>query len=176
MGEVGQPPSAGGGRGLRPPEPISPAHDLAAFDCGNEDLNDWLRRRALASESRSARTTVLCDGRRIAGYYCLATGSIERESLSSAKLRKNLPDPIPILVLGRLAIALDHQGRGLGKALLKDAILKTITASEFAGVRALVVHAIDDAAAGFYQKYGFAPSPLNPRALLLPIEAAKAAL
>ncbi|NJM92592.1 MAG: GNAT family N-acetyltransferase [Rhodospirillaceae bacterium] len=155
---------------------MSPAHDLAAFDCGNEDLNDWLKRRAVASEGRSARTTVLCDGQRVAGYYCLATGAIERESLSSAKLRKNLPDPIPILVLGRLAIALEYQGRGLGKALLKDAILKTITASEIAGVRALVVHAIDDAAAQFYQRYGFVPSPLNPRALLLRIETARAAL
>jgi GNAT superfamily N-acetyltransferase len=161
---------------LRPPEPISAAHDLTSFDCGNEDLNDWLKRRALASEGRSARTSVLCDGQRVAGYYCLATGSIERESLSSAKLRKNLPNPIPILVLGRLAIALDYQGRGLGKALLKDAILKTIAASEIAGVRALVVHAIDDAATRFYQKHGFIPSPLNDRALLLPIETAIAAL
>ena len=172
MGEVRH----SGGRGLRPPEPISAAHDLASFDCGNEDLNDWLKRRALASEGRSARTSVLCDGQRIAGYYCLATGSIERENLSSAKLRKNLPDPIPILVLGRLAIALDYQGRGLGKALLKDAVLKTVAASEIAGVRALVVHAIDDAAARFYQKHGFVPSPLNARAFLLPIETAIAAL
>lgn len=168
-----QPPS---GAGIRPPEPLSSAHDLAAFDCGNDDLNDWLKRRALASEGRSARTTVLCDGQRVAGYYCLATGAIERESLASAKLRKNLPDPIPILVLGRLAIALDYQGRGLGKALLKDAILKTITASEIAGLRALAVHAIDDAAARFYKKSGFVPSPLNPRTLLLPIETARAAL
>jgi len=161
---------------MRPPEPISPAHDLSAFDCGNEDLNDWLRQRALACEGRSARTTVLCERRRVIGYYCLATGSIERESLSSAKLRKNLPDPIPIVVLGRLAVAKSHQDRGLGRALLKDAILKTITASEIAGVRALVVHAIDDAAARFYRKYGFVPSSLNPRAFLLPIETAKAAL
>ena len=165
-----------GGRGLRPPEPITATHNLASFDCGNEDLNDWLKRRALPSEGRSARTSVLCNEQRVAGYYCLATGSIERESLSSAKLRKNLPDPIPILVLGRLAISLDYQGRGLGKALLKDAILKTIAASEIAGVRALVVHAIDDAAARFYQRYGFIASPLNPRALVLPIETAKAAL
>lgn len=172
MGEVRHP----GGRGLRAPEPISAAHNLTSFDCGNEDLNDWLKRRALASEGRSARTTVLCDGQRVAGYYCLATGSIERESLSSAKLRKNLPDPIPILVLGRLAIALGYQGRGLGKALLKDAILKTIAASEIAGVRALVVHAINDAAARFYQKHGFIPSPLNTRAFLLSIETAIAAL
>src|SRR4030095_1753682 len=105
---------------------ISAAHDLASFDCGNEDLNDWLKRRAPAGEGASARTGVLCGGHRLAGYYCLATGSIERENLSSAKLRKNLPDPIPILVLGRLAIALDYQGRGLGKALLKDAVLKTV--------------------------------------------------
>jgi ribosomal protein S18 acetylase RimI-like enzyme len=164
------------GRGLQPPEPIADKHDLARFDCGNEDLNDWLKRRALTSEGRSARTNVLCDGQRVVGYYCLATGSIERESLSSAKLRKNLPDPIPILVLGRLAIAVDYQGRGLGKALLKDAIVKSIAASEIAGIRALVVHAIDEAAARFYQRYGFAASPLNPRALLLPIETAKAAL
>jgi GNAT superfamily N-acetyltransferase len=171
---VKRPPS--GGSGLHPPEPLSPTHDLSDFDCGNEDLNNWLKRRALASEGRSARTTVLCDGRRVAGYYCLATGAIERESLSSARLRKNLPDPIPILVLGRLAIARDYQGRGLGRALLKDAILKTITASGIAGVRALAVHAIDDTAAQFYRNYGFASSPLNPRTLLLPIETAKAAL
>lgn len=176
MGEVTQLPLAEGGHEIRPPEPISPAHDLSAFDCGNQDLNNWLKQRALACEGRSARTTVLCEGQRVTGYYCLATGSIERESLSSAKLRKNLPDPIPIVVLGRLAVATNYKGRGFGKGLLRDAILKTITASEIAGVRALVVHAIDDAAANFYQKYGFIPSPLNMRTFLLPIETAKAAL
>jgi len=171
-----RPPSSEKGREIQRPEPISQSHDLTAFDCGNQDLNLWLKQRALLSEGRSARTTVLCEGRRAIGYYCLATGAIERESLSSAKLRRNLPDPIPIVVLGRLAVHRNHQGRGLGSALLKDAILKTITASKIAGVRALLVHAIDDEAAKFYGRYGFVASPLSPRSLLLPIETAKAAL
>ncbi|HEX6119400.1 MAG TPA: GNAT family N-acetyltransferase [Dongiaceae bacterium] len=161
---------------IRPPEPISAAHDLTQFDCGNQDLNDWLRQRALASEGRSARTFVLCEGRRVAGYYSLATGSIERDGLPGAKLRRNLPEAIPIIVLGRLAVDLSCRGRGFGAGLLKEAILKTIMASEIAGVRALVVHAIDDTAAAFYRKYGFRPSSLNERTLLLPIETAKAAL
>lgn len=171
-------PASPGGRHQRigRPEPISAAHDLAAFDCGNPDLNDWLKHRALASEGRSARTIVLSDGTRVIAYYCLATGAIEREGLPSAKLRRNQPDQIPIMMLGRLAVDRSHAGRGFGSALLKDAILKSIEVSKIAGVRALVVHAIDDAAARFYQRYGFIPSPLGPRSLLLPIETAIAAL
>ena len=161
---------------IRPPEPISPTHDLSAFDCGNQDLNAWLRQRALPSEGRSARTTVLCEGQRVIAYYALSTGSIERDSLASAKLRKNVPEAIPIIVLGRLAVDVDYHGRGSGAGLLKEAILKTIMASEIAGVRALAVHAIDEADAAFYRKYGFRSSPLNDLTLLLPIETAKAAL
>jgi len=161
---------------IRAPESISAAHDLSAFDCGNPDLSDWLRQRALASEGRSARTTVLCDGKGVIGYYSLATGSVERDSLPSAKLRRNLPDAIPIIVLGRLAIDVGCRGRGFGAGLLKEAILKAIMAAEIAGMRALVAHAIDGAAAAFYRKYGFRTSPLDERTLLLPIETAKAAL
>jgi ribosomal protein S18 acetylase RimI-like enzyme len=171
-----RPPAPPKGRAIRPPEPISQSHELAAFDCGNQDLNLWLQQRALPSEDKSARTTVLCEGRRVIGYYCLATGAIERDNLASAKLRRNLPDPIPIVVLGRLAVDRSCQGRGFGSALLKDAILKTIAASEIAGIRALLVHAIDDQAVAFYRRYGFVTSPLSPRSLLLPIETAKAAL
>jgi GNAT superfamily N-acetyltransferase len=164
------------GRGLRPPEAISHIHDVTVFDCGKPDLNLWLQQRAHLAEGKSARTMVICEDVHVIGYYCLATGAIERESLPSAKLRRNLPDPIPVVVLGRLAIDRRHQGRGLGSALVKDAILKTIAASEIAGVRALLVHATDDQAAAFYRRYGFIASPTGPRTLLLPIETAKAAL
>lgn len=176
MGEVTHLPLADGGPELRAPEALTSAHDLTDFDCGYPDLNDWLQQRALTSEGVSARTIVLCVGQTVVGYYCLATGSVERAHLHNAKLRRNQPDPIPIIVMGRLAVDNRYKGRGFGPGLLKDAILRTLKASEIAGVRALVVHAIDQEAAKFYLKYKFLPSPLNDLTFVLPLETARAAL
>jgi GNAT superfamily N-acetyltransferase len=161
---------------LRPPEPLSASHDLAGFDCGMEELNLWLVANAAASEGLTARTYVVAAGSRVAAYYCLATGAVVRGALPSAKLRRNTPNEIPVVVIGRLAVDKRFQNRGLGPALLRDAILRALSASELVGMRAILVHAIDDAAVGFYKKFGFLASPLNPRTLVLPIETARRAL
>jgi GNAT superfamily N-acetyltransferase len=157
---------------IGPPEPLSRRHDVAAFRCAHPDLNDWLERRALASDGKSARTYVVCAGKRVVGYYCLAAGSVIRAELPSARPRQNMPDPVPVIVLGRLAVDQGVAGRGLGKALLADAIRRTLGAAAATGARALVAHAIDDEAAGFYRRFGFIPSPIAARALIPPIEMA----
>lgn len=161
---------------VQPPRPISPGDDCGAFDCGHPDLNAWLRERSLSSEGRSARTYVVTTAGRVIAYSCLAAGAVVRTHLGRAKLRANLPDQVPIIVLGRLAVDLGWQGRGIGQALLKDAILRALGASELVGVRAIVVHAIDEAAVAFYRQFGFLESPMDPRTLLLPLETARAAL
>ncbi|WP_371822636.1 GNAT family N-acetyltransferase [Methylococcus sp. EFPC2] len=141
---------------------------MADFNCGEPTLDHWLKQRALRNEGRASRTYVLCTGRQVVAYYCLATGSITSE-LAPGRVRRNMPDPIPLMVLGRLAVDLAWQGRGLGKAILRDAVLRSIQVSELVGVRALLVHALSDQAVGFYEAHGFHPSPMNPRTLLLPL-------
>lgn len=169
------PHPATGGR-LRPPGPLSEDHDVATFACDNEDLNGWLRRRALAAESRTARTYVVCSENRVVGYYCLAAGAVLRTELPTARSRRNTPLRVPVIVIGRLAVDRRFKGRGVGAGLLRDAILRSIEASRAIGVRAILVHAIDDDAASFYRRYGFRPSPLADRTLVLPIETAVKAL
>jgi GNAT superfamily N-acetyltransferase len=161
---------------MRPPERLVEIHDTSSFDCGHPELNDWLLRQAPLSEGRSARTYVVATEGRVAAYYSLAAGSVLRDAIPRAKLRRNLPEQVPVIVLARLAVDRKSQGQGLGKALLRDAIARTLGASEIAGVRALFVHAIDDAAAGFYRQYGFLESPSDPRTLFLPLETALQAL
>ncbi|QSA99338.1 GNAT family N-acetyltransferase (plasmid) [Methylococcus sp. EFPC2] len=150
------------------PVPLTAAHNVADFNCGEPTLDHWLKQRALRNEGRASRTYVLCTGRQVVAYYCLATGSITSE-LAPGRVRRNMPDPIPLMVLGRLAVDLAWQGRGLGKAILRDAVLRSIQVSELVGVRALLVHALSDQAVGFYEAHGFHPSPMNPRTLLLPL-------
>ena len=113
---------------------------------------------------------------RVVGYYCLAAGAVIRGELPSARLRRNLPDQVPVIVLGRLAIDLKFSSRGLGKGLLKDALLRSLTVSETVGARAVLVHAIDDAACGFYRKFGFLLFATSPLTLVLPLETVKEAL
>jgi GNAT superfamily N-acetyltransferase len=156
---------------VRAPEPIHPAHDLSAFDCGNPILNDWLSRRALANHvSAASRCYVVCDANQVLAYYALSAGALAA-SQATGNVRRNMPDPIPVLVLARLAIDIHHQGKGLGKALLKDAVLRAQRVAKEVGVRALLVHAIDDAAKTFYLKYGFSQSPIAPLTLMLRITA-----
>lgn len=149
------------------PVPLTAAHPVADFDCGEPALDHWLKHRVLRNEGRGAsRTYVLCADQQVAAYYCLATGSTASE-LSPCRVRRNMPDPIPVMILGRLAVDLAWQRRGLGKALLRDAILRTIQVSEVVGIRALLVHALSEQAVSFYEAKGFHPSPMNPRTLFL---------
>ena len=156
------------------PENLKPAHDVTQFQCGEPALDDWLRRRALDNEERGAsRTYVLTQEGRVVGYYSLAAGSVEHADATGG-IRRNMPDPVPIIVLGRLAVDLSLQGRGVGTALLKDAVLKTLQAAQIAGIRAILVHAISTSASEFYQSLGFSPSPSEPMTLMIPLsEAAK---
>jgi GNAT superfamily N-acetyltransferase len=161
---------------MRPPERLVPQHDVSTFDCGKPDLNDWWVRQAHRGEGRSARTYVVSVDWRVAGYYCIAAGSVIREELPKASLRKNMPDQVPVIVLGRLAVDLEFASQGLGKGLLKDALLRSLNVAESVGARAVLVHAIDDGACGFYTKFGFLPFPTDPLTLVLPMESVKSAI
>jgi len=165
-------------RRITPPERLNSGHVVETFDNGRHaSLNDWLVDRALASEGASARTYVVCDAgqpSRVVGYYTITTAMEERAMLPSAKLRRGMPDKVPLLLVARLAVDAAYQGIGLGADLLADALRRCTAASEIAGVRAVVVHAIDDDAVGFYKRHGFILSPLGDRVLLMPIEAIRA--
>lgn len=164
MGDVTDAPS-----GLTPPIALTSAHDLARFRCGKAPLDDWLRSHALNNEGRSSRTYVVCEGREVVGYYCLSTGAEKRESAPS-KIRRNIPDPIPLIVLGRLAVHIDHHGKGIGDGLLKDALMRAAQVSKIVGSRAILVHAIDQNAMAFYVRYGFVEFPEGSLSLFLPTE------
>lgn len=151
------------------PTPLTVNHQVDDFECGEATLAHWLKTRALRNERRGAsRTYVVCVDQRVVAYYCLATGSVASE-LAPGYIRRNMPDPIPVMVLGRLAVDSAWQGHGLGKALLRDAILRTLQVAEIVGVKTLLVHALSDQAVFFYDSQGFHPSPTNPRTLFLPL-------
>ncbi len=148
---------------------LTAAHELSDFSCGHASLDEWLRRRALANQDTGAsRTYVLAEGERVIGYYALAAGSVALLE-TPGRLRRNMPNPIPVMVLGRFALDLRWQGRGLGADMLRDAVLRTQQAAKIGGMRALLVHAIDDRAAGFYLRWGFQPSPMAELTLFLPL-------
>jgi len=166
---------------ILPPEPLGPQHEIAAFSNGRHaSLDEWLRQRARASEGLSARTYVTCAANpvnRVAGYYAISTAAARRVALPSAKLRQSMPEEVPLLLLGRLAVDAAFQGQGLGAALLADALRRCAAASVIAGIRGLLAHAIDDAAVRFYLRHGFAAAPpLGARTMLMPIEALRAAV
>ena len=147
---------------LNPPALLTKDHDRNCFDCGVPALNDYLKRYALQNQKKyAARTYVATRGNRIVGYYSLAYGSVSLEEATQS-VKSGLPrHPIPVMLLARLAVDSTEQGHGLGTALLKDALLRTIQAAEIAGLRAMLVHAKDDSAKRFYEKYGFEPSPID---------------
>lgn len=153
---------------LSSPQLLSDSHDVSDFDCGEPLLNDWLKRRALANQSSGAsRTFVVLDKhQRVMGYYALAAGAVAHRD-STGGVRRNMPDPIPVMVLARLAIDHSAQGKQLGGALLKYAVLRALSVSENAGVRALLVHALHEKAKAFYRHYGFEESPADPMTLML---------
>jgi predicted N-acetyltransferase YhbS len=153
---------------LTPPVLLTRDHDRNSFDCRVPALNDYLKKFALQNQKKhAARTYVATRSHRIVGYYTLAYGSVSLEE-SPQSVKSGLPKhPIPVILLARLAVDATEQGRGLGAALLKDALLRTIQASEIAGLRAVVVHAKDDSAKRFYEKFGFEPSPIDTYHLFL---------
>lgn len=159
--------------GISSPCPIAVKHDVASFDCGNTTLNDWLQRRSIKNENNGAsRTFVVCENNVVVGYYSLAVGAIARED-TSGKTRRNMPDPIPLMVLGRLAVDANWQGKKIGIGLLKDAIQRTIIVAEQAGIRALLVHALSDKAKAFYSHWGFHESPTNDMTLMITLDEAR---
>jgi GNAT superfamily N-acetyltransferase len=156
---------------LQPPSLLDEAHRLDALDCGVDSLNDWLKRRARADQvSGASRTYVVTDEEgRVAGYYCLASGALTLAQAPGG-VRRNMPDPIPMAILGRLAVDRNWQGHGLGAALLRDAVERTRAASNILGIRGLLVHALSDDAKAFYERYGFVASPARPMLLVMSLK------
>jgi len=153
---------------LTAPEPLNSGHLIDAFDCGESVLDEWLRKRAMGNQAGGAsRTFVVTDpAGRVMGYYALAAGAVAHETATSA-VRRNMPDPVPVLVLGRLAVDRQAQGMKLGAALLQDAVKRAVGVSADARIRALLVHALSDRAKQFYLHYGFQASTLHPMTLMM---------
>ncbi|MEN6625009.1 MAG: GNAT family N-acetyltransferase [Candidatus Sumerlaeia bacterium] len=162
---------------LEAPVPLEPRHGLAEFDCGVPALNDYLKRFALINhQNRSARTFVAIRGSRVVGFYTLAAGSVSRDS-TPERVSKGLGQyPVPVILLARLGVDESEQGRGLGRGLLKDALLRALQAADIIGCRAILVHAKDESAKAFYEKFGFMPSPIDSLHLYLLIKDIKSCL
>lgn len=159
---------------LSAPETLNSIHCIARFDCGKPALNDWLVRHARqAQSSGSSRTFVVSDGDEIVGYFSLAVGQVNSIE-APMRIRKGMGQyPIPVVLLARLAVSLHHQGRGIGRGLLQEAVRRTLVIAEHAGIHALLVHPIDKDASRFYLRFGFIPSPLREKQLLLLLKDAR---
>jgi GNAT superfamily N-acetyltransferase len=163
LGAVKKPPP------LSEPVPLSDARRLDDFRCGEPELELWLKQRARKNQLEGAsRTFVVCAGDEVVGYYALAAGAVLHEKVPGS-VRRNMPDPIPVAVLGRLAVHNDWTGQGIGSGLLKDAVLRTARLAEEMGIRALLCHAIDERAKQFYLHPGFIASPIDPLMVMLNI-------
>lgn len=155
------------------PRKLSPDHDLSQLRCGEPALDDWLRRRAMPNEaSGSSRTYVVSVGRRVVGYYTLANGAVTHAE-ASGRIKRNMPDPVPVMVLGWLAVDQEFQGQRIGTGLLRDAVLRTVHAAEIAGIRAILVHVLSETAKGFYEQHGFVASPVDPLTLMITVTETK---
>lgn len=153
--------------GISAPEHLTAEHDVSAFDSGTLELDNWLKRRALANEALgTSRTYVVTDGGRVVGFYALANGAVAHKDVS-AKTRRNMPDPIPAMVLARLAVDSAYQKQGLGSALLRDALFRTIAAAQIAGHSRVLLQAMSDDAKRFYLRAGFHESPVDPLMITL---------
>lgn len=153
---------------IHAPELLSGHHQTADFDCGEAVLNHWLQKMALKNQHHHAsRTFVVCNQhRQVLGFYALAAGAVTHP-LAIGSVRRNMPDPVPVVVLGRLAVDKSMQGQHLGAALLKDAVLRSQNVAEQIGVKALLVHALNESARDFYLRYGFSVSPIDDWVLML---------
>lgn len=164
---------------LSAPMPLTAEHNLAAFSCGEPSLDTWLCQRALKNEVMGAsRTYVVCAGRSsagvtdVVGYYSLAVGSIERQFTPGA-IKRNMPQPIPVMLLARLAVDQRYAGQGIGTGMLQDALLRTLQAADIAGIRAMLVHALNARAASCYRERGFVTSPFDRFVLFLALDFVK---
>ena len=161
---------------LTAPEALNEHHILDDFDCGHDALNAWLTHRALKNEASGAsRTYVVCHRSHVVAYYTLATGAVQCAH-APGRVRRNMPDPIPVMVFGRLAVHRHWQRKGLGRDLLADAVRRTLQAADIAGIRALVVHALSDEAKRFYERFGLQASPTDPMDLMMTLKDAQAHL
>jgi GNAT superfamily N-acetyltransferase len=161
---------------LTAPQPIDDTHEIGLFDSGVPALDDWLKRRARSNQASGAsRTYVVCEQRCVIAYYALAAGAVDVDA-APGRIRRNMPDPVPISILGRLAIARIHQKLGLGRALMQDASRRVLQAADIIGIRAIVVHAISAEAKAFYLALGFEVSPLQPMTLMATLADLKAQL
>lgn len=151
-------------------------HYLDSFCCGESLLDIWLKTRARKNEASGAsRTYVITRSNNVVGYYSLAVGSVSH-ALVPGRIRRNMPDPIPVMLLARLAVDTSLQEQGIGRALLRDAILRTEQAAHIAGIRAILVHALHERAKVFYMGCGFNPSPINELTLMLPLSVVRASI
>jgi GNAT superfamily N-acetyltransferase len=161
---------------LLAPELLASHHQLTSFDSGVPSLDDWLKRRATLNQASGAsRTFVTCEGVQVIGYYCLASSAVA-PAAAPGRFRRNMPDPVPVVVLGRLAVARSHQSHGLGRSLFQDAARRVIHAAEAIGIRGLLVPALSDEAKSFYLRLGLDASPLEPMTLMVTIADLRAAL
>ena len=156
---------------LSAPVLLAADYQLDDFACGVDSLDDWLKRRAYPNQVNGAsRTYVVTEGKRVVGYYCLASGALELSDTPTS-IRRNMPDPVPVAILGRLAVDKSSQGRGLGAALLQDAVVRTAQAGGILGIRGLLVHALSIEAKAFYEHHGFVASPTQAITLILSLKA-----
>lgn len=149
------------------PVPLADHHQKDDFSCGTESLDNWLKRRAMKNQAQGAsRTYVVCDEARVVAYYALASGAVVGAE-ATGRFRRNMPDPIPVVVLGRLAVDSSLHGKGFGRALIRDAGMRVLQAADAIGIRGMTVQALSDEAKVFYEHVGFEPSPLDPRLLMI---------
>ena len=161
---------------LSAPQPLADCHQVGDFDSGSVPLDDWLKRRARANQASGAsRTFVLCDGDKVVGYYALASGSISIKDVPG-RFSRNMPNPIPVVVLARLAVDRAYQGRGLGRAQIRDSARRVSNAADAIGIRGIVVHAISEQAKAFHLALGFDPSPSDPMTIMVTLHDLRAAL
>ncbi len=161
---------------ITPPRPIDESLDVGAFDSDVPILDDWLKRRARANQASGAsRTYVVCEHERVVAYYAIASGAVDIAS-APGRFRRNMPDPIPVAVLGRLAVERSYQKHGLGRALARDAAARVLQAANVIGIRGILVHAISPEAKAFYLALGFEVSPLEPLTLMATLDDIQAAL
>lgn len=161
---------------LSAPTPITAEHNITDFDSGEVSLNSWLQKRALKNQAAGAsRCFVVCHDKTVVGYYCLSAGAISHEA-SPKSMRRNMPDPMPVILLGRLAIDKRYHNQGIGQALLRDAMLRAVNVSKDTGVFAILVHALSEPAKQFYLSRGFVESPLQPMTLMMTLETIRSIL
>ena len=161
---------------LSAPELLCSYHDVESFISGVESLDTWLRQRAMKNQATGAsRTFVACVGKRVAAYYALASSAVTIIE-ATGRFRRNMPNPIPVVVLGRLAVDQSCQGKGIGRALIRDAGHRVIQAADIIGIRGLLVQALSVEAKAFYQHLGFNDSALDPMLLMITLADLKACL